>query len=94
MEHVVPCFLQVHLMVPQSPWQLHQMMRRTSSGAGNKSEVNGKLAFLHSNQPWVLSMPVCAEFNKAMQELESTTGEQNKDTTKSDWKDTHIISRE
>ena len=41
-------------------------------------------------------MPVCTEFNKAMQELTGVnynTGEQNKDMTKSrqarDWKDTH-----
>ncbi len=47
---------------------------------------------------WVLSMPVCAEFNKAMQELTGVnynTGEQNKDMIKSrqarDWKDTHTI---
>ena len=47
---------------------------------------------------WVLSMPVCAEVNKAMQELTGVnfnTSEQNKDMTKArqarDWKDTHTI---
>ena len=36
---------------------------------------------------WVLSMPVCAEVNKAMQELTGVnfnTSEQNKDMTKSE----------
>ena len=47
---------------------------------------------------WVLSMPVCAEVNKAMQELTGVnynTSEQNKDMTKArqarDWKDTYTI---
>ena len=49
---------------------------------------------------WVLSIPVCAEVNKAMQGLTGvnySTSEQNKDMTKSrqarDWKDTHTILR-
>ena len=47
---------------------------------------------------WVLSMPVCAEVNKAMQELSGVnydTSEQNRDMTMArqarDWKDTHTI---
>lgn len=47
---------------------------------------------------WLLSMPACAEMNKAMQELTGVsynTGEQNKDMTKArqarDWKDTQTV---
>ena len=47
---------------------------------------------------WLLSMPACAEVNKAMQELTKVkynTGEQNKDMTKDrkehDWKDTNTV---
>lgn len=47
---------------------------------------------------WLLSMPVSAEVNKAMQELTGVsynTGEQNKDMTRArqdrDWKDTNTI---
>ena len=41
MKDAIPCVLQEHLMVPQSVWQLHRMIRRRSSGAGNKSVVTG-----------------------------------------------------
>ena len=52
----------------------------------------------HQRLIWVLSMPDCAEVNKAMQELTRVnydTSEQNRDMTKArkdrDWKDVHTI---
>ena len=41
MEHAIPCFLQEHLIVPQTVRQLHHMICMRSSGAGNKSVVTG-----------------------------------------------------
>ena len=41
MEQQIPCFLQVHLIVLQSVWPLHQMIRKRSSGTANKSLVTG-----------------------------------------------------
>ena len=47
---------------------------------------------------WTQSMPICAEVNRAMQELtgvHKATSEQNQEVTKSrmarDWKDTFVI---
>ena len=40
-EHFIPCFLQVHLAVAQSVLQLHQMILKSSAGAGGISVNTG-----------------------------------------------------
>ena len=40
-EQFSPCFLQEHLSVLQSVWQLHLTIRKSSFGAGSRSVVTG-----------------------------------------------------
>ena len=75
---------------------IEQVLMRSMKTSGGLTRGRGMTE--QQRLVWVLSMPVCAEFNKAMQELTGVnynTGEQNKDMTKSrqarDWKDTHTI---
>ena len=75
---------------------IEQVLMRSIKTSGGLTRGRGMTE--QQRLMWVLSMPVCAEVNKAMQELTGVnfnTSEQNKDMTKArqarDWKDTHTI---
>ena len=75
---------------------IEQVLMRSMKTSGGLTRGRGMTEQQHL--VWVLSMPVCAEINKAMQELTGVnydTSEQNKDITKArqarDRIDTHTI---
>ena len=75
---------------------IEQVLMRSMKTSGGLTRGRGMTGQQHL--VWVLSMPVCAEINKAMQELTGVnydTSEQNKDITKArqarDKIDTHTI---
>ncbi len=75
---------------------IEQVLMRSMKTSGGLTRGRGMTE--QQRLIWVLSMPVCAEVNKAMQELSGVnyvTSEQNKDMTKArqarDWKDTATI---
>ena len=75
---------------------IEQVLMRSMKSSGGLTRGRGMTE--QQRLVWVLSMPICAEVNKAMQELTGVnydTGEQNRDMTKArqarDWKDIHTI---
>ena len=75
---------------------IEQVLMRSMKTSGGLTRGRGMTE--QQRLTWSLSMPACAEVNKAMQEMTGVsynTGEQNKDMAKSrqarDWKDTHTV---
>ena len=75
---------------------IEQVMMRSLKSRGGLTRGRGMTE--HQRLVWLLSMPVCAEINQAMQELTEVnynTGEQNKDMSEArqtrDWEDTLAV---
>jgi len=75
---------------------IEQVLMRSMKTSGGLTRGRGMTE--QQRLIWSLSMPACADVNRAMQELTGViynTGEQNKDMAKArqvrDWKDTHVV---